>query len=305
VYQLYLAPVAFDLHALGADVGLDPSGNLLVGDGAGNCPPWQARIRRTLHWLPLVAGWDYTVDPAVNNNPNAADPDYRPQFLSPLVWLWDVLNGGFVPAEQNHVAVGIPRNGLGIRLHARPPHLLASQVGTWGDKAGQIQSRTAARFRWDATAATVAFELDSRIKLEYSVPGSDVTDGTEEIFISDAEMWLLAKGTALQIDDDDVTTLDSSGDAVRILRDDRPRLAMVMAGAIARYCSRRTRAEVTAQGLCPWGGFVGQILGVVSTGSDIEAVDAPITRVEWTGGKNPRTVISTGYAGVHEMTKSE
>jgi len=86
---------------------------------------------------------------------------------------------------------------------------------------------------------------------------------------------------------------------LQILRDDRPRMGMVLAGAIARYAASRARAEIVATGICPWGGLLGQILTTIEAGGDSTTVQAPITQITWQnalGGGVPKTIVRTGFA---------
>ena len=97
----------------------------------------------------------------------------------------------------------------------------------------------------------MAFESDERIALEYTVGGSAV-DGIEEIYVPDAEMWLAAPRTIVGMKPSGGSgTFSLTPNALTILRDDRPRLAMILAGAIARYAKSRCRAEVAAAGILP------------------------------------------------------
>lgn len=289
VFQLWLCPPGFDLHLLGADVGTDKDGKLIFGDGS-KPPPWQGRMRKTLHWLPLMAGWDYTVSPPVDRNDSAGDPDYRPQFLPPQLWLWNDDATCFYPANQAGVTVGVPKFGLGLRLQCHPRHLVAAE-------AAIETTRTKGRFKMSRSLATVAFESDQRLQLRYEVPDADPSvDGIEDIFVDDAELWVLAKEAVVAMDPSNALRLAYTTKATT-LRDDRPRLAMIMAGAIARYASRRARASIAAQGLCAWQGYLGQILTVVDAGDAGERIDGAVTKIEWQGGKQPRTVLHAGYAG--------
>ena len=298
VFSFYACPPSFSLKSLGAVYATDASGvldtTLEDSEGAAKDPPWQNRIRKTLHWLPLIAGWDYSQDPPLNVSDVFVpdDVNYMPQFLSPMVWLYNE-DDGYQPADMVGVSVGVPKLGLGVRLRASPSHLLALNV----EGADDMVTGTDPLYDMGMAYATVAFESDCRLRMEYALPDAlPGADGVEEILEPDAELWVVAPQTVVDVDDEDSRNVKTSGPETLILRDDRTYLASIMAGAIARYNSQRARATVVSQGLVPWGGLLGQMLTVIDTGAGKENIDAPITSITWTGGENPQTTINTGFA---------
>ena len=105
----------------------------------------------------------------------------------------------------------------------------------------------------------------------------------------------MAPWTYLSVQAADPRFFDMSGPA-RVLRNDVDRLALVMAGAIARYYNTRARAEIEIVGLRPWGDLVGQIMTVIEEGGDTQEIKAPITAVDWIAGDRPMTIVRTGFA---------
>ena len=291
VYSLYLSPKSFDLNSIHLAIGLDGDGAPSIAPGGG-APTRQNFLKKTLHWLPLQANQDYSTWP-----PTAltlgSDPDYAPQFLPPQIYLHNDTEKYRV-AEKCGVHVVVPPQGLGLRLVVHPNHLVGK--GVFPDDANTLhQPRWAGR----ELVATLAWETDARLSLEYAVPDSDPVDGVMEIKINDAEMWLLAANTALGVKPAHADQLVASPNSLQILRDDRPRLGMVLAGAIARYAASRARAEIVAAGICPWGGLLGQILSTIESGGDSTGIDAPITKITWQNaldGGLPRTILRTGFA---------
>ena len=129
----------------------------------------------------------------------------------------------------------------------------------------------------------------------YQQFGAPPGGGTIDVEVPDAELWYLAPRTVVGLDNEEFSpTLRTSGAQHRILRDDTDRLAAVMAGAIARYATRRARASITVRGLLPWSGLIGQILTVIDEGGQQQQIQAPITSVRWSPGEDPTTVIETG-----------
>jgi hypothetical protein len=294
VYQLWLMPSSIDLQSISAAVMHDASGKPSTGTTGASEPPRQLRLHRTLHWLPFRADYDYAAGYPGTQLTLDTDPDYATQYLPPQVFLPGV-NGYYLPAALQGIHVSTPRHGLGVRLTCHPRHLVA---------LGEFSSTLTLhkpRYNAGAMVATVAFESDARIVLEYEVPNSDPVDGTEEIMVSDAEMWAAAPNTVLALVNPYVAgaPFSRTPNSLTILRDDRLRLAMILAGAIARYASSRARAEVEAAGIIPWGGLLGQILTTIESGGASTTVQSPITQIQWsnaTDGGTPRTTIRTGFA---------
>ena len=146
--------------------------------------------------------------------------------------------------------------------------------------------------------ATIAFRTDKRLFVEAEIPGAAPSDGVYEVAVPGAEYWFVAPDTAIGPDPSDPTALETIGPLE--LRNDADRLALVMAGTIARYYNTRCRAAITVQGCLPWTGLLGQILTVVEEGGAAHQIQAPITSAEWFWpdgpDQAPQTILRTGYA---------
>jgi len=310
VFQSYGAPAGWD-HADVAPL-FDGAGAFQPGSPAAH----QNAVRTTLTWLPLVEGLDYSTDPPTDENPAAIEAGFR----RPMVWLgkpWppglegpfffkftpaeaaspagQAAGGGGTQAASGGMHVSVAQHDWGILLNASPNHLLAA--GHWPPDEWWLLRPTLVQPKWDYDylAATIAFHTDQRIYLEISRPDAKPSDGVHEIEVPEAECWYLAPYTMVGVDA--AGKMKTSGPQPRILRNDSDRLASVMAGAVARYFQSRVRAELVAYGLWPWGGLVGQILSTVAAQTGYgQWVGAPITSVNWSAGKPPRTTIRTGFA---------
>ena len=290
-YQFFGAP----LDWVPSDQGLAPK---FDDDGQFDdttTDDYQTMVRSTLDWLPLHEAFDYTVDPAADNNP----PGYQPELLPPAVWVCDL--NTFDPADepvyqaadQVDIGVKVPDNEWGVQLSAGPNHRLGQ--GTFVGKP----TKNLPEFDWQMTVATIAIRTDQRLQLTVEIPGGgDPSGGVMEVEAEDAEFWLLLKDTVVGIDADG--HLKRSPALHVTLRDDRDRILQVMAGALARYMNARCRAEIEMVGLHAWGALVGQVLTVVEQAGNSQTIQAPITAVEWTipeGEKpTPMTTIRTGFA---------
>lgn len=285
VYQAFGAPSTWNLQAGKARPSVDGAGVLQAETPA----DYQTKVRETLSWLPLRDGVDYGVSPAIDRNPAGHEPDLRP----PVAWVYDEEDERYVPAEEYGIAVSVPRADWGVFLQASPNHTLALNHFN-------ADSETDPRFDYDLLVATIAMRTDERLGLEYEIPldqGEEAhgpSAGTLDIVDEMAEIWYLAPGTAVGVDENG--TLRTSGGEGRVLRNDAPRLALLMAGAIARYTNERARAEIVAKGLLPWNDLLGSVLTVIETAGDTQSVQGVVTSVEWSFVGSPQTVIKAGFA---------
>jgi len=287
VYQLYGAPDDWNMDGGNAAPKLDDEG-LEIESGA----EFQRKVRKTLSWLPIREGYDNTVDPPEKTN----DEDDEPDFMPPAVWVWDPDddNGGesprWVPAEELGIGVSVRTTDWGVFLSASPNHILAKE-----HFADEVPSGTRPKYDYERLVATIAFETDHRAAMTYEpadASGKEVLD----IVASNAECWYLAPGTKVGIDrDEDGQELLQAPDDGIILRNDTEEMALIMAGAIARYHNERGRAELHFKGLLNWGHLLGQILTTVEEAGDTEMIQSPITTIEWTMEPTPMTIVRTGY----------
>jgi hypothetical protein len=149
-------------------------------------------------------------------------------------------------------------------------------------------------FDYETLIATLALETDQRLTLGVDLPGARPEDGTLELPVPDAECWVLAPQTVVGVDGRG--QLIKSPNSYVELRNDSTRMALIMAGAIARYQSERGRAEILVKGLRPWLHLLGQMLTVVETDGVEIPVHAPITSIAWETEGAPSTIIRTGFA---------
>jgi hypothetical protein len=295
VYQRYGAPAPWDR---GPDVApaLDGEANVLEGETA----DVQEQERSTLSWIPLREGLDYSTDPETDENPTEVEADFRPPLVIGSDQASEAALGGerYAPVDALAVGVSAQKTDIGVQLHAHPNHRLAggrfdTENATVAESEFQPAGNVKA-IRPESIAATVAWRHDARLVLEHTVPDGD--GSVVEIPVPDAELWVLAPNTIVDLDTQGAPK--TSGPTLRVLRNDADRLALRMAGAIARYCVSRARASLTCKGLKPWTDLVGHILTVTDDAGDTQQVQAMVTAVELQAGNGvPRTIIHAGYAG--------
>lgn len=287
VYQQFGAPDDWGFNDGKAAPSFDATGELMVGVAADA----QTTVRSTEPVLPLREGFDYSVDPPVDNTPDGHEADFMP----PVVWIYDgdpeEGDARHVPIDTLGIGVSVPRNDWGAFLSASPNHLLA--MNHWEEGDPEVADTDPA-YDYDTLAATIAFHGDQRLTLEYTRPSASPGGGTMVIMDRNAELWYLAPDTIIGVAADG--KFQRSGSTGRILRNDIDRMLLVMAGAIARYMGGRCRAAITIKGLLPWSPLIGHVLTVLEENGDSQTIQAPITSVEWKGGDQPTTTIRTGFA---------
>lgn len=296
VYSHFIAAADWDFHGGEAAPTIDRHSAEI---DAGTADDYQRVVRRTLSWLPLREGFDYTKNPPLDLTADGSEADLAPPAAYVLERGIDrdgtgtaVMNR-YVPADAAGMSVSALRNEWGVKIGANPNHLLARD-----NFSGAADTLHEPRYNWDEMVVTIAIDSDQRLQMSYEV--GTAADGVMDIEVSDAELWYLAAGTV-------VGCLGSSAEGKglqyvaegRTLRDDSDRLGQVLAGAVARYMTDRARAEIELQGFHPYSPMLGAILSaVVGTGSQ-QGVSAPISAVEWhegSGEQPPRTVVKTGHA---------
>jgi len=302
VFQSFHVSEDWDFNGGSASPSFNEDGEL---DESTPCET-QLKYRETLSWLPMFSGFDYTVNPEEDNNPEWVKPDLIP----PMVFLFDQLEelsedegeepeGQWIMAEIADVDVSVSNEHLGVFLNSEVNHWLAKNH--WDPEEDEIaKTELSPAYDWEFIKATVAFRSDNRLMKSYTKPGIEEDESeslsTVDIFINGAECWYLAPGTYIGIDDDG--NLIESGEG-RVLRRETYMLDAALAGAIARYCEDRARAEIQFSGLLPWADLLGQVLSVVEEGqSDSHKIGSVITSVEWNTGVDgtASTTVRAGFA---------
>ena len=277
--------------------GSKPTGEV---DLSAASPPYQNVFAATLPWTPLRKAMDYSVEPATESVPAGR----HSEFLAPMVFVSNLPGTLTDPmyARSDSVGIGVAplETDFGLKLHCAPNHLVAKDVASLTQP-----SAVAPFFRPGWMAITFAFECDQR-PIARVHDDSDEEDypmrGIKTIYLEEFEHWILAPNTVVGIDSN--CQLQRSGSLARVLRDDHEMVAAVMAGAISRYQKPRARARITAEGLIPWGGFLGSILSAIEEAGDTQEIQAPFTSIAWSAddGGTQTTVIETGFAGSEVQT---
>lgn len=286
VYTRFGAPADWDRNAGDAVpvIGFD---GVLIGRGADQ----QNRVRETLPWLPLLAGFDYAGGATVDNNA----PGVVAEQLPPQAWLLDN-EWRWVGVDEAGFNVAASRADWGLLIKGSPRHRLAKHHWSADDAK---TSDAVPDFDWVTLKATIAFRTDQRLTLEFRLTSAGQTIGDViDVHVPDAEFWYMAPATVVGVNPDGGarTSGGSISGTGRVLRNDMPVMLLRMAGAIARYNMLRARAEIVLKGSWPWPFLLGQILTVIEQGTGTQFINAPITEVAWSFEGDPTTTIRTGFA---------
>jgi hypothetical protein len=189
--------------------------------------------------------------------------------------------------DEAGMGVSVSSLELAFWVNASPNHRLA--LNHWY----ATNSLELPVYDYATLAITLAVETDQRLCLSWE-PEDSTDDTVIEILDNTAELWYLSPETIVGVDD--AGALQTIGSKPQIIRNDADKLAMTMAGTIARYYYSRCRAELVFKDLVAYTGLLGQVLNAVDAGGAINDVQAPITAVEWTYGEEVKTTVKTGYA---------
>jgi hypothetical protein len=304
VYASFGAPVAWDMNGGTAAPWCDAEGTLRTDDpGTGDdesIADYQTILRRTLSWIPLKEGEDWTNIAAAasraRGTPTDVD-DHQADYLPPIAWLFDLATFAFTDSSKLGVGVRPKRHDWGVLLRASPNHIMGqNHFGNEGESA--LKTAKWPRYDWQELAVTIAFESDQRYTMEWAHPDATAKDGVLELEV-DAELHYLAPNTIVATPYPDSTpAVVLSGDEGRVIREDRELMGLVMAGAISRYGYGRNRASVAMKGLVPCHDLIGQILTTIEESGNSHVINGPITGVTWDMAlsSSPSTVIRAGYA---------
>lgn len=264
----------------------------------------QDKIRRTLTWLPLKEGFDYSKNPAADIRSDTSQiPDFRP----PLALVYDSFfldgDGNSSPrwfhADKHGVGVHIPHNDWGLSLQTHPRHRMALDLWTNAQIETTLTKPADVDYPWfdySYVYATIAIESNFPLSLTYTLPaGLMQGDGSVMTIVDEgAEAWILLPNTVVDVNPSGQPVY--SGATQIELRNDLSRLALLMAGAVTKYITERFRCQLVSKGFFVWGGLLGNILTAIQQGDDVQQIGAPITSIEWILSPSPQTIVKTGYA---------
>jgi len=301
VYQSFGAPGEWDLNSGTAAPRLDDLGELMIDDPDTEdeneaVADYQLTMRRTLTWIPLKEGEDWTniatAGTLERGVPTDVD-DHQADYLPPIAWVFDPATFSFVDSSTLGVGVQPKRHDWGVLLRASPNHIMGKNH--FGDVGGTDKTATWPRYDWREMAVTIAFESDQRYAVEWASPDATNKDGVLEIEV-DAELHYLAPNTIVATPYPDSTpAVVLSGDEGRVIRRDRDVMVATMVEAISRYGYARRRASVAVKGLMLWHDLVGQILSTIDESGVSHVVNGPICEVAW-NIRDSTTIIKAGYA---------
>lgn len=221
------------------------------------------------HLPAMEVGKDYSHNPATDENPSDAEPEYR----RPFVVVWDTVTERYVYLDKlaerpdatlpNATIRAVDRE-MALQIDMRPRHLLfkadwsGAEPGYFGNKlfdAAQVLD-------WNDLIATVALEADEHIR--YVVQDGE---GDRELVLDlpDAEFVYLAPFTVVGLNTDGGLKYSPAGGV--FIRDDSQRLETLAALAWAWYSVPRASVRITKKSFAP----------ILAPGSLVKAVQAGST----------------------------
>ncbi len=247
-------------------------------------------IRETLSWTALRQGWEYFA--TFPTDPTPADTE--PSYLPPQVWLQRAGASDtdpYVNAERSGVGVSPLPNDWGVQLYAFPNHAIAD-----GKFTATNASEVTPAYKYDYMAFTVSWLADERFRMEKTLTADPPNaDGVLDIYVPSAELWLICPDTIYGLDQNGAFRKSNANGMEA--RNDKDKLELAMAGAVARYQENRNRASVTLWGIFPPDGTLGYILEAINDGTTgTQEIKAPITSVRWNFDGQHTTTIKAGYA---------
>lgn len=305
VFSLFVIPTDYKF-ASGANLPRALSdGTIVTGAAYGTYPalPYQSSNRRLERFLPLREGVDYREGRTIADSDKT---DQASDLLPPQAWFYDPLEsdwtgeGQWVNADSIGVDVSVATEHAGLYLRGKPPHWIAHE-----HVAGieYYEGEHPAAYDYGYMVATIAMRTDQRIVAQWWRDEAliDTTlPETKVIYAKDCELWVSCPYTVLGPIDGANTyysSLETTGPNYTILRDDREKLNAILAAAVERYGRKRTRGDVTFQGLLPYQDLVGAFLTVIEEGeSDTTHMSGAITAVQWVNEGRLMTIVKAGYA---------
>lgn len=266
-----------------------------AGDGATGTWHDGKRLMRT---LPLRMGVDYTGDSPADEN--AADAD--PEFLPLLVFYVDADDG---PAHTANGAAYIVERMAelnpdlqsanvraldlepGIEVQATPRHYFA--LNHWD---GETDVDPEPELDYESLSATVAWKSDWHAEVTVERPAAGDLDREIVIDVPDAEYWICAPGTVVDVK---AGTPIKIGPNCRVLRDDTEHLRAVACFAQAQWFEVRQPIHLEIKAIVRFP--LGALLDSLAAGLDSIEPNTIVT--SWLQNWDQRiTILETGYAAL-------
>ena len=282
VYQRFVVPLNWDWNSQAALPLLDDDG-LMTGYAA----VYNNNVRDTLSELPLLVGWDYTADPAVQVVTEGAVDYLKPQAYAyndntERLEAVDLLSAAAPDERGPSCDLYTLENELGVLLKADKNHRLARDRWGIGPDDDDFDPDVSGI---DTTTlqVTLSAETDERLVLIQTLPeGQRSGDGLiKMISVPGAHFDWLAPDTILGVTADGADFVRAPA-AGMIVRNDREQLARVVAGGVGRYLRERNRATIMQdECMIAWVDWLGSALPITDALSGFATFKGIITSVMW------------------------
>jgi len=215
----------------------------LVGDYTDPPGSYWNTDKRVLNYLPLLEGFDYSVNPPVNWNTICAEPENR----KPLVLLRDQ-SGRRVPADKMKpfaASVRTLQKDFGLEVKMNPAYLMGRE--SWsGAEPGRFDDLLGDGADYRDIMATICVELDQYIEVAEDVTTNPNIENKRTLIIDlpQAELWYIVPYTVIDVDENGLFVNFPPRNDYH-LRDDRAMLRSTLASAVAYYGKQRTKLTIT------------------------------------------------------------
>ena len=257
--------------------------------------------------LPLLKGWDYSKEPAVNQNPSNSEAGFRQPFAAVQADVEDSESGVTYPlyfyvdklanAEvADNIRVDILDKEMGIHLQGSPNHELAKNHWDGAKDTGSEPD-----VDYETLIATVCAKTDTHLAVEVDVSENISSESAKTLIIDieDAELSYILKGTVIDIIDGELVRYEGNG----IIRDDSARLRTIAALAKAWYAQKRTAITLSLKNIISFSP-VGTFIVSASSSWHQEPVGTVVSQRTW-DFRSKTSQVETGFFEMDMVSVSQ
>jgi len=256
---------------------------------------YQTTVRGTLPILPLNKGYDYTVNPPSNENPEGYTPGYR----APLAYIYNDSNSRWTAVEDLGANIKMLDYEWGMKFETKRGnnHIFAKNVFPENG-----ETLTAPRYDYRKMVMTIAIKTDQRLMIHETLSKTKKEKEEEQqdpnkkkktkdliIHVPGAELWYLGANTVVSISGDD-GSLEMTPDTGQVLRNDADKLKPILCAAKARYFSSQVQGKIIYQGWQPWRGMIFAMIDPVVNGKVRNDWRTPLTGIKWSKDGNTEAI---------------
>jgi hypothetical protein len=227
------------------------------------------------------------------------------EYKSPLYFMDDPENAGkFIALDEPAgdalsrppVMLRMSDTELSFNLRAAVPHIVAS--ANFDEATALAPTNTAPVYDFNSLVSTLFLSTDQKLKIVRAATENPSEQGRwVHIDVDGLELWYIADGTVIDIQDGELVSYVYDEFNNGILRDDRDRLKKVAAFAAGWYGENRSVGKMVISDIVrtvqP-----GAYIKTLVQGTRNEDVNAVVVRVSYRFGESPKTEVEWGALAV-------